>query len=78
HRLALDSELAADPCTPERAARANRVAQAYREEATHAVQTEPCGVCGAPGRVETGLCERCQESHDHTQAQDYAFWVVSA
>lgn len=81
HRLALDSELAADPCTPERAARArraDRIARAYREEAAHATQTEPCGACGAPGRVETGLCERCQESHDYAQAQDYAFWVVSA
>ncbi|MBZ9715548.1 hypothetical protein [Deinococcus multiflagellatus] len=75
--LAMISELSADPCTPERAARArraDRIAAAWRAEYELQLRTEPCGVCGQPGRAETGLCQRCQESSDHVQAQDYAFW----
>ncbi|MVN88594.1 hypothetical protein GO986_17805 [Deinococcus sp. HMF7620] len=80
HHLCQASEVAADPCTPERAARArraDRIADACRAEvAAQQGLTEPCGVCGQPGRLETGLCEACHESYVHTMAQDYAFWVL--
>ena len=78
--LCMASELAADPCTPERAARArraDRIAAAYRAEYARQ-QGEPCGVCGKPGSRTTGLCAACGESYDRTLAADFAYWKVSA
>ena len=77
HSRCVASEFAAEPCSPERAARArraDRIAQAYCAEAAWQALTEPCSVCRRPGRIETGLCELCQASHDHALAQDYGFW----
>lgn len=79
--LCMTSELSADPCTPERAARArraDRIAAAHRAERAVQAHTEPCGFCGQPARTESGLCDQCEDKYTHHQAEEYVYWQVGA
>lgn len=76
--LCMVSELNADPCTPERAARArraDRIAAAYRVAQS---QVGSCGLCGQPALAESGLCSACEDSYTRSQAEQYTYWQVGA